>query len=92
MASWPWLSVYQCICPFLFQPISNRLEQQPVSFFFFFFWAEVLQPCEENKGPLQQLQRLYFGKKWLTCSHIWRNPLVDDSQTHLPHKFWKNKH
>jgi hypothetical protein len=23
----------------------------------FFFWVEVLQPCEEKNGPLQQLQK-----------------------------------
>ncbi len=27
----------------------------------------------------------------LSCSQIWLNPLVNDGQPHLPHKFGKNK-
>jgi hypothetical protein len=77
MASWPWLSI-NVFAHYLFQP---HIEQVGITTSdVFFFGVKFCNLVRKKRGPLQQLQRLYFEKKWLTCIHIWRSPLVDDSE------------
>jgi hypothetical protein len=49
--------------------------------------------CSQSVLPSHQnvarLLKLFYCS--LSCSQIWLNPLVNDSQPHLPHKFEKEK-
>ncbi len=62
-----------CLSMYLLILIPTHIEQVGITTSdVFFFGVKFCNLVRKKRGPLQQLQRLYFGKKWLTCSHIWR--------------------